>query len=158
MTVRLTCKKAENIVQQCKAILRKNIISIREFAQLGNLWLQNLEFSMHHCFNKPLEIQRDHELKINKGNFDSSMALSSESIDCIQWWIDNLHKAFKPILISKPDRIIASDSSLTRYGAHDVTYNQEFSGLWTGEDQQHHINFLELKAAFLSQKHLLRKC
>ena len=155
MTVRLTWKKAENIVQQCKAILGKNIISIREFAQLIGKFVA-AEPGVHYAplFYKPLEIQRDHELKINKGNFDSSMALSFESIDCIQWWIDNLHKAFKPILISKPDRIIESDSSLTGYGAHDVTYNQEFSGLWTGEDQQHHINFLELKAAFLSLKHL----
>ena len=84
MTVRLTCKKAENIVQQCKAILQKNIISIGEFAQLiGKFVAAEPGVQYAPLFYKPLEIQRDYELKINKGNFDSSMALSSESIDCI---------------------------------------------------------------------------
>lgn len=49
----------------------------------------------------------------------------------------------------KPKRIIESDSSMVGYGAYDVTNDIEISGLWTGSDTDRHINYLELKAAFL---------
>ena len=129
-----------------RATTQKNSRKFPRASKRMWLWLRALWPTQTSCVPRPRPT--------GPLNMSSSMALSSESIDCIQWWIDNLHKAFKPILISKPDRIIESDGSLTGYGAHDVTYNQEFSGLWTGVDQQHHINFLELKAAFLSPEHL----
>lgn len=71
---------------------------------------------------------------------------------CIEWWINNLNSAYKPIQITKPDIIIESDSSLTGYGAHCVTSNEQYSGMWSEE----HINVLELKAAYLAIKHLCR--
>ena len=38
------------------------------------------------------------------------------------------------------------------YGAHDVTNNTKIPGVWSVEEKENHINFLELKAAFLSLK------
>lgn len=80
--------------------------------------------------------------------------LTTESKECLFWWINNFKKAYRPILTPKPDCIIESDSSMTGYGAYDVTNGTETSGLWDEMDQQHHINFLELKAAFLALKEL----
>ena len=47
------------------------------------------------------------------------------------------------------DGRIETDSSLLGYGGHDVTNNIELSGVWTNQDKEFHINYLELKAAFL---------
>ena len=79
------------------------------------------------------------------------MKISKECQDCIQWWIDNLNLCYKPILIKSPDRKIELDSSMIGYGAHDVT-NTKNSGVWSVEEKENHINFLELKAAFLALK------
>ena len=37
------------------------------------------------------------------------------------------------------DMHIETDSSLSGYGGHDVTYNLEFSGVWSDQDKQYHI-------------------
>lgn len=69
-------------------------------------------------------------------------------------WVKNVESSFKPISVPKPDRKIESDSSGFAYGARDVTNGQDISGAWTEEEKEHHINYLELKAAFLALKGL----
>ena len=95
---------------------------------------------------EPLELEKDNELKINYGNFDSTMHISPESKQCIRWWRRNIEKASKPVSMGLMDGRIETDSSLSGYGGHGVTYNLEFSGVWSDQD---HINYIELKAAFL---------
>ncbi|VDI77994.1 Hypothetical predicted protein [Mytilus galloprovincialis] len=132
-------------------MLGKVFITVREFAKLiGKLVAAEHGVLYAPLFYKTLEIQKDFELKINKGNFESKMKLSKESRDCINWWILNLPYSFKPIVFKSPDRKIESDSSMIGYGAHDVTNNLDMSGIWSKEERQKHINYLELKAAFLA--------
>ena len=107
-------------------------------------------------YYKSLEIQRDSELKRQRGNFDKPMTVSNENRVCIRWWIENIGKSFKPILLPTPTRVIESDSSLIGYGAHDVTLNQQFSGIWNETDRQEHINVLELIAAFLALQYFCK--
>ncbi|CAC5376755.1 unnamed protein product [Mytilus coruscus] len=109
-------------------------------------------FYMHQFFYKTLEIQKDVELKLNKGNFDARIILSNESKQCINWWIENIHDSYKPIVFKPPDRKIESDSSMLGYGALDVTNNLTLSDVWSLSERNKHINFLELKAAFLALK------
>ena len=82
------------------------------------------------------------------------MYLSNNSVNCIEWWIQNLSGQFRSINMSKPDRIIESDSSGTGFGARDVTHGQVISGLWNADELQLHINVLELMAAFNALKAL----
>ena len=82
------------------------------------------------------------------------MILSSNSNTCIQWWIDNLPNSYKPIELPDPDRKIESDSSGFGWGCHDITNDVKCSGLWSEDEKQHHINYLELKAAFLALKNV----
>ena len=67
---------------------------------------------------EPLELEKDNELKINYGNFDSTMHISPESKQCIRWWRRNIEKASKPVSM---DKRIETDSSLSGYGGHGVT-------------------------------------
>ena len=157
MTVRLPPRKIKNIIKHCKDILKKDILTIRDFAQIiGKLVASEPGVQYAALYYKPLEIQRDLELKLNKGDFDSHIILSQKSKDCLHWWIDNLTTAFRPLERPQPSRVIESDSSLTGYGAYDVTNDIEISGIWTNDDKEKHINYLELKAAFLALKSICK--
>ena len=157
MTVRLPPRKIKNIIKHCKDILKKDILTIRDFAQIiGKLVASEPGVQYAALYYKPLEIQRDLELKLDKGDFDSHIILSQKSKDCLHWWIDNLTTAFRPLERPQPSRVIESDSSLTGYGAYDVTNDIEISGIWTNDDKEKHINYLELKAAFLALKSICK--
>ena len=150
MKVTLPLVKIQKIVKHCHELLSKDTVTIRDLAKIiGKLVATEPAVKYAALFYKPLEIQKDHELKLNRGDFASFMVLSEESRSCLNWWIDNLESQFRPIILPKPERIIESDSSMVGYGAYDVTNDIEISGLWTGSDSDRHINYLELKAAFL---------
>ncbi|CAC5393089.1 unnamed protein product [Mytilus coruscus] len=132
MVVKLAPKKVANIVELCRTLLMKCFVTIREFAQLiGKLVASEHGVLYAPVFYKTLEIQKDVELKLNKGNFDARIILSNESKQCINWWIENIHDSYKPIVFKPPDRKIESDSSMLGYGALDVTNNLTLSGVWS---------------------------
>ena len=92
-------------------------MSIREFSKLiGKLVAAELGLKYAPLHYKPLELQRDCELKKNKGNFDKTMALSQQSTTCLEWWVDNVKSACRPISIGTPKRKIETDSSMSGYG------------------------------------------
>ena len=154
MTVRLSSVKMQSITDLCKLLLRKRRITIRELAQIvGKMVACEPGVPLAPLYYKPLEIQKDSELKTHCGQFDRFIILAEECRECLRWWIANLHGQFRSITFSEPDRVIESDSSLSGFGAHDVTSGGDFSGVWHNQDTIHHINYLELKAAFLALKH-----
>ncbi|MEW8548280.1 MAG: reverse transcriptase domain-containing protein [Candidatus Thiodiazotropha sp.] len=155
MTVRLTCEKAVKIITVCTHILQETYISIREFARLiGKLVATEPGVEYAQLRYKPLEQIKDKYLKFHKGNFEAHMPVSSECRIAIQWWIDNLRTSFKVISHGKPAKILYTDSSNSGWGAFDKTLDVHTGGHWSEEESQHHINYLELKAAFLGLKAL----
>ena len=150
MTVRLAPRKVNNLIQLASEILDAKAISIWTFAELiGKMTAAEPGVKYAALHYKTLELDKDRALKSNFGNYDSFMQISSESKLCIKWWIRNIETVNKPISPGKMDRRIETDSSLMGYGGHDVTHDIEFSGTWSEQDKQFHINYLELKAAFL---------
>lgn len=155
MTVRLTPKKAKAIAKLSSSLLERESFTIREFAQLIGKMVASEQGVMYApLYYKVLEIQKDHELKRSKGDFDSYMTLTQKSKDCLKWWIQNVETSFKNILLGPPTRKIESDSSSTGFGARGITNGQDISGIWTDNDKDDHINYLELKAAFMALKGL----
>ena len=107
MTVRLTDKKTNEIIDLCKWVLNRDIITIRELAKLVGKFIASEHGVLYApLFYKTLEIQKDEELKKGKGNFDANMTLSSDSKVCIQWWIKNLIHNHKPIVLKSQTRKI----------------------------------------------------
>ena len=150
MTVRLAPRKVNNLIKLASEILDAKAISIRTFAELiGKMTAAEPGVKYAALHYKTLELDKDRALKSNFGNYDSFMQISSESKLCIKLWIRNIETVNKPISPGKMDRRIETDSSLMGYGGHDVTHDIEFSGTWSEQDKQYHINYLELKAAFL---------
>ncbi|MCG8045740.1 MAG: hypothetical protein JAY75_18865 [Candidatus Thiodiazotropha taylori] len=150
MTVRLTPRKAIEIKNLCISLLDKKLLIIRDFAKLiGKLVAAEPGVLYAGSHYKSMEIDKDMALKRSKGDFDACMELSVMARDCMRWWIDNVQNSFKPISHGPPQRRIETDSSTTGYGGHDVTNDLEISGIWDDEEKEMHINYLELKAAYL---------
>lgn len=150
MIVRLPQRKATDIKNQCNLILNQKQVKIRDFAQLIGKLVAAEPGVMYAALNyKTLEVDRDLALKRHKGDFEKMMTLSEVSCECLHWWIVNIETAYMPISHGPPHRRIETDSSMTGYGGHDVTNDLEISGMWNEHEQGFHINYLELKAAFL---------
>ena len=153
MTVKLAPRKAFNLKELASSILRGKSVSIRDFAKLiGKMVAAEPGVQYAALHYKTLEKDKDKALKLNRGNFDNHMYISKESKKCIAWWINNIETAHRPIVYGPMTRRIETDSSLLGYGGHEVTNDVEFSGIWSKEDKKYHINYLELKAAFLCLK------
>ena len=153
MTVTLSDRKANDIQLHCINMIKTVTMSIRDFSKLvGKLVAADPGVKYAPLHYKPLELQRDLELKKNRGNFDKTMTLSQQSTTCLQWWVDNFKSACRPISISTPKRKLETDSSMSGYGGYDVTNGIEINGHSNESEQCHHINYLELKAAFLCLK------
>ena len=155
MTVRLPLEKKESILKLCLSVNKRSHISIREFSRLiGKLVATEPGVEYAQLRYKPLERIKEKHLKFNNGNFDSTMIISRSCKSHIQWWIDNLEVSFKLISHGKPNREIYTDSSKTGWGAYDKTKDLRTGGHWSQEEQEDHINVLELRAIFLGLKAL----
>lgn len=154
MTIRLATRKILDIKKRAGEMLKETVISIRDFAKLiGKMIAAEPGVKYAPLYYKSMEIERDMALKMQSGNFDAKMNISNQIKEDLKWWIANIDKTFRPISLGPPNRRIESDSSMTGYGGHDVTFDKEFSGCWTAKDKEFHINYLELKAAFLCLKY-----
>ena len=129
MTVRLTPEKVNDIIANCVEVINCKSITIRNLAKLiGKLVASEPAVQYAPLYYKSLEIEKA----------------------CLQWWVDNIKSSSKPIIRPQPDIVIESDSSLTGWGAVNKSDFNMVSGLWSQDEKQYHINYLELKAAFLA--------
>ncbi|CAG2200009.1 unnamed protein product [Mytilus edulis] len=151
MCIRVTTEKADNIIKLCSRLILKKEITIREFAQvIGKLVATEPGVQYAPLYIKSLEITKDLLLKQNYGNFDAKMTLSDGNISDLNWWVNNINSSFKPMTLTDPQFILNTDSSNTGWGAvvQDTLFKTK--GFWSNEEQKNHINFLELKAAYLA--------
>ncbi|XP_060602200.1 uncharacterized protein LOC132755347 [Ruditapes philippinarum] len=68
----------------------------------------------------------------------------------IQWWVDNLEFSVKKVSHGNPTIVVHTDASLKGYGGCIKALNAETNGVWSVDEQNLHINILELKACKLS--------
>ena len=117
MTVRLPLEKKESILKLCLIINKRSHITIRLFSMLIDKLVATepgVEYAQLRY--KPLERIKEKQLKLNNGNFNSTMIISRSCKSHIQWWIDNLEVSFKLISHDKPNREIYTISSKTGWG------------------------------------------
>ena len=151
MTVRLTEKRCQNILKLCNELRNKKRTTIRFFAKvIGKLVASEpgVEYAM--LFVKPLEMIKERELKIHKGNFDSFMKVPLIVYTTLDWWIENLPYCFKKVSHGNPQLVLYSDSSNLGWGAYNKTMDIKTGGDWSIQEQTLHINVLELKACKLA--------
>lgn len=146
-----TIEKRVYIRKLLDSIGLKERFRIRFTAQLIGVLvacIPGVEYGRAYC--KRLERAKWLALTLNNNDFEGFMTLKEGVLEDLQWWRDNIMSANSRIKSHKYSIVITSDASRTGWGAEAggvVT-----RGFWNPEDQKHHINYLELLAAFFALK------
>ncbi|XP_069106343.1 uncharacterized protein [Argopecten irradians] len=151
MTVKLTDEKVESLVLLCRDVLKRREVTIRTLAQLIGKMVA-CEPAVPHAplFYKSLEHEKDQALKSSKGDFEGKVYVSSDGREQISWWIDNVHLCANPVYRGSPNLTLETDSSKSGWGGLIKGTSSRTGGHWSYSEQNHHINYLELFAAFLT--------
>lgn len=149
MTVCLSGEKAQKIIECCINIVGKPKCTIRDLSKLIGKFVACSPAVPHAAlYYKRLEIFRNDSLKTEKGNYEAIISLPGTCINDINWWKDNIKFSQKSVYETNPDIHIFSDSSLTGWGG--VMNDKATSGIWSANERNNHINYLELKAVLLT--------
>ena len=150
MTISLTFEKKMKIKKLCTNLCTMKIISIRDLASvIGNLVASFPAVPYGPLFYRYLEHDKSIALKHKNFNFEAYMTLSQESIQELQWWIENIEHSFRSLNIVEPDLVIYTDASMSGWGVTDKI--KPSGGFWH-KNEIKHINVLELKAVFYGIK------
>lgn len=151
LTVELTSKKRELIVNLSEKFKRKKKFKIRMLAQfLGILISACPGVNYGFLYTKNFEREKFLALESSGGNYEQSMCLSENVTSDLDWWIERIPKTCNPIRQFKFSIEIFSDASLSGWGISCI--NGKSHGWWNEKDKNQHINYLELKAAFYALK------
>ena len=145
MTLTLTETKKEKIIKLGEGIINRQYITIRELVQ----FIGNVVATFEAALTGPLPY-RDMEtvgitkLKENKGKFDAKIKINMESETEIKWWIENIKDCSRNLISREVDITIYTDARNTSCGGTNGVGS--ISGRWSIEEQNCHINELELLA------------
>ena len=154
MTIKLTEEKARKLESLCKSLRCNPRPTVRVTAQtIGTIISSFPGTRFGPLYFRALERDKTKALKLNKGNFDSNMILSTNAKLDVDWWINNVSTCYGIITRTEPDCILTTDACTEGWGA--VYENRSTRGLWTAEEKTHHINYLELLGVFLGMKTFL---
>ena len=149
MKITLKPDRSRKIISSITKLLDDVAPSIRDTAQVIGYLVSSLpavKYGKSHY--RAIENDKIAALKINKGNFDRKMSLSPSAVQELHWWVKTLPTASNDIEIPPVDKTVNSDASLSGWGA--VMGEQSTGGHWNFSETSHHINYLELLAAYFA--------
>jgi len=151
MTVSLTPEKAKKLKGAVTRILSCNRPLIREVAQVIGLIISTFPGAMYGpLYFRTTEGEKAQAIKLNQGNYDAPMELSTNAQLELQWWINNVETAHNTIYRPEPHITMSTDASKKGWGC--AIDRVKTGGLWTLEESKHHINYLELLAVYFGLK------
>ncbi|RUA04502.1 MAG: hypothetical protein DSY43_06170 [Gammaproteobacteria bacterium] len=154
MTVTLTTEKGADLKALCQSIRDRQKLTIRTTATVIGKIIASFPGVIHGpLYYRALERDKTKALKANRGNFDKPMTLSASAKLELDWWIENVQRSYNPITREEPACTLTTDACNEGWGA--VYNDSSTGGLWSTEEKQHHINYLELLAVFLGMKTFL---
>ena len=144
-------EKLEKILESSKRILMKSKVSIREITALIGLYNSaSMAIQLGPLFHRYLDSDKCLALKENLQNYDKKICLSNNSVNEIEWWINNVKnyngKVIRP---QSPNVYLYTDASLKGWGAA-IEKGEHTQGRWNYEESRLHINLLELKAIYFA--------
>ena len=153
MRVALTEAKVTKLKQSCSELLIKNPVTIRELSTvIGEMVASFPPVEHGRLYYRAIDNEKSAALKQAKGNFDAMIHLSESSRQDIKWWISHLPSTSCPISHGNPAITIQTDASNSGWGG---VRNKTTTGRqWTIEEQQYHINCLELLGVLYALKAL----
>ena len=142
-------ERVQGISHMCQNLLQSHKVTVRQLSQL----LGRMTAASPAVLSAPLRYRQLQQLKIRSfrrfESFDTLVTLDQGAIQDLQWWMNHLGTGNgKNIIQPTPDLIIETDAALTGWGA--VCDGVKTGGLWSTQEQCHHINVLELKAGMFA--------
>lgn len=148
MTVQLTNRKKEKIKKLALQLLKSKQVTIQDLAQfIGNLVAAEPGVPMAALHYKPLEIVRNRGLKLSAGDYSAAVTLDQDARAEITWWVCNIMTAEKQVETPIISLTLLTDASGSGWGA--TTGGISSGGHWSPFESEQHINWKELKAAYL---------
>ena len=152
MTVRLTPTKATGVRLLCEQMRHRESTSIQKLAELiGKLCaaFPGVEAGLLHY--RDLELLKCRGLKWCTGDFTGVVKLNKAVFAQLDWWIDNVELAYKPISHGEPTVVLETDASKKGWGA-TIRGGCPTGGRWKVEEANLHINVLEMIAVLFGLK------
>ena len=157
MTMSLPQEKMRKIQQDARRLAAKTSVSIREIAQFvgkATATMRALPTAPLHYRALQLLMNSVHpEDQGQEGvtsKFSTVVPLNPRSKSDLSWWISLDRKSLStPIVLLTPSMTIESDASTKGWGAV-LNGQTRTGGIWSVQEQEYHINYLELLAAFLA--------
>lgn len=151
MTMSLPEKKVIALCGACSDFLKRDSCSIRSFAQLvGRLTAACPAFKYGWAHTKLFERAKLKAL-LKTGNMSLFGSIKVE----LNWWLTNLPNSSVSLLPRKFLIEVFSDASNVGWGGSCGPHR--IHGLWDEEQICHHINYLELLAAFKCLQHFTQQ-
>lgn len=151
LTISLPREKRLKLFTMLSQFSKTSVCKIQDFARLvGTLIAACPAVNYGWAHTKLFEREKFLALKKSQGNFNSTMHIRSTLTSEFQWWLRNILDTKTPIRQQNFLFEIYSDASRTGWGAS--CQDQRIHGFWNHEQQDLHINQLELLAAYYSLK------
>ena len=152
MVIRLPEEKLQNIISDCRRVLRQATVSVRDLARvIGRMTAAIQAITPAPPCYRNLQRLKNVAFKDTQ-SFESRVPLDGCAKEELQWWIAEIHQwNGKPIVTPTPHMTIETDASLLGWGA--TLDGVATGGLWTKEERRHHIiNWLELQGGAFAVK------
>ena len=151
MTVSPTIQKVSKTIQACTTLKNKQSPLILDVAEVIGILVSNFPgVDYGPLYYRALDRDKIIALKAHRGNYNSPMQLSAQSLEELDWWIHNVSQSKRDIVHPNPSIVLQSDASKLGWGA--VFMDESIGGRWTPAEATAHINILELQAAFFALK------
>ena len=148
MKLYLPQDKIDETVSACSSLISTTSPTIRQVAQVTGLLVSAFPAVPYlRLYYRSIESCKSRCLSEHNGDYDHHISLSSYTLADLNWVIHNLSQYNGCYFGPKPiSLIIASDASLLGWGT--TCDGQPAQGQWSTLEVSHHINYLELLAAF----------
>ena len=158
MTVTLTPKKQLCIQEMAQNLVNTDKPTIQMLAQfVGKLVATEPGFAHAPVYYKELEIYKNQQITVHKGNYNAVIALPHEIRDRLLWWQTHILNVRRHVQVPSPEHHIESDASNSGWGGI-INGVQRTRGQWTSSETDLHINVKELLAAFFMLRSFCDNC
>lgn len=151
MIISLPLEKRQKVFLLIKELLNTRKCSIRFLARVIGILVSSCPAIKYGwLYTRALERFKTKCLVSKKYNYNAFIEIPPELNSDLLWWKKSVFTCSNQIRKDVFDLEIFSDASRSGWGIS--CDNQTSHGWWLPEDQPQHINFLELKSAFLGLK------
>ena len=147
MLVTLTAQKRAELITDLKLFVTKQSVTIRDFAKIVGRLAATLPGNRYGMlFLKNFEWAKAKALRRSRGKYEGQLTLTAPIKSDLQWWLDNIDSASRPMYLPNPSLTLYTDASFQGWGCFCPDTGQRTGGRWHTDELSQDINCLELTA------------